>query len=181
MKLKNLVIIAVFLAIGTVLHAFMPPILFGMKPDLMLVMIFLSLFFFADKKSFLAVGLAAAILGALTTSMPAGQIPSVIDKFTTTVVVFLAFKLIAGNRTRLPKYITGIILGFFGTAISGALFLGSMILLMNAPLSFTTLYLALVLPTAVFNTVCVAVLYPIVEKIAARSGFIHTAPKPSVR
>lgn len=180
MKLKNLVIIAVFLAIGTVLHAFMPPILFGMKPDLMLVMIFLSVYFFADKKSFLAVGLVAGILGALTTSMPAGQFPSIIDKFTTTVVVFLAFKLIAANRTRLPRYITGIVLGFFGTAISGALFLGSMILLMHAPLSFTTLYLALVLPTAVFNTVCVAVLYPIVEKIGQRSGFLHAAPKPTL-
>lgn len=181
MKLRNLVIIAVFLAIGAVLHLVVPGFFFGMKPDLMLVMIFLSLFFFADYKSFIAIGLVAGILGALTTSMPLGQLPSVIDKFTTTVVVFLAFKLIAGKMSGLPKYITGIVLGFLGTALSGAIFVGSMIVLVHAPMPFFKFFLALVLPTAVFNAVCVAVLYPIVEKIGERSGFIRATPKPSIR
>ncbi|TGA99179.1 tryptophan transporter [Sporolactobacillus shoreae] len=180
MRIKNLVIIAVFLAIGAVLHAVVPPILFGMKPDLMLVMLFLALYFFADKKSFLAVGLVAGIIGALTTAMPGGQLPSIIDKFSTTVVVFLLFSLIAGRLQGLPRYISAIILGFLGTSFSGAVFLASLVFIMHAQVPLAGLFLTLVLPTAAFNTVCVAVLYPIVEQIGARSGFIKAAPKASV-
>lgn len=177
MELKKLIIIGLFLAIGAVLHAVVPGFFFGMKPDLMLVMIFLSLFFFADYKTFLAVGLVSGIIAALTTSMPAGQIPSVIDKFTTTVFVFLAFRLIAARLTGAKKYFTCVALGFLGTALSGALFLGGMIILIHAPLSFPTLYLALVLPTAIFNMIAVAVLYPIIAKIGEQSGFVKPDAK----
>ncbi|RYL94508.1 tryptophan transporter [Sporolactobacillus sp. THM19-2] len=177
MELKKLIIVGLFLAIGAVLHAIVPGFFFGMKPDLMLVLLFLALYFFADYKSFLAIGLAAGILGALTTSMPAGQIPSVIDKFTTTVAVFFAYQLIASKMAGKTKYFTCLAISFLGTALSGAIFLGSMILLMNAPLSFPTLYLALVLPTAAFNMVCVAILYPIIIRIARRSQLIQSNPK----
>ena len=45
MKTKELVII-LFAAIGAVLHSIMPPVLFGMKPDMMLVMMFMGILLF---------------------------------------------------------------------------------------------------------------------------------------
>lgn len=46
MKTKELVIMALFAAIGAVLHSIMPPVLFGMKPDMMLVMMFMGILLF---------------------------------------------------------------------------------------------------------------------------------------
>ncbi len=46
MKTKELVIMALFAAIGAVLHSIMPLVLFGMKPDMMLVMMFMGILLF---------------------------------------------------------------------------------------------------------------------------------------
>lgn len=42
MKTKELVIMALFAAIGAALHSIIPPFLGGMKPDMMLIMMFMA-------------------------------------------------------------------------------------------------------------------------------------------
>lgn len=174
MKLQNLIIVALFLGIGTVLHTVVPGLLFGMKSDLSLVMLFLALYFFADKKSFLVIGLVAGILAGLTTSMPGGFFPHVVDKLVTSTVVFSQFSAVATHLSKLPRYIAGIVLAFLGTAVSGAVFLSMMILLSGLnQTAFLGLFITLVLPTAAVNTALMAILYPIVVRIAERSAALH--------
>ncbi|MDD9149435.1 tryptophan transporter [Sporolactobacillus sp. CQH2019] len=175
MKLQNLIIVALFLAIGTVLHTVVPGLLFGMKADLLLVMLFLALYFFADRKSFLVIGLVAGILAGLTTNMPGGFFPSVIDKFVTSAVVFPLFSVAGHYFSRPAKYIAGIVLAGLGTALSGAVFLSMMILLAGLnPATFTSLFVVLVLPTAAVNAVLTAVLFPLISRIAGRSAAFRT-------
>ena len=51
MNTKKLVIIALLVGMGTVLHAVVPGFVFGMKPDMMLTMMFLGIILFPDFKS----------------------------------------------------------------------------------------------------------------------------------
>lgn len=178
MKLKNLIVVALLLAIGTILHALVPG--FPMKSDFGLVMLFISLFLFADAKSFLIIGLVDGILAGLTTTMPGGFIPNVVDKLITSTVVFLVFYLIARHLQPKAKYIFGVVLVGLGTAFSGTIFLTVAILVagLNAA-AFGGLFVTMVLPTALANLVLFAVLYPIIVKIGERSGFLHTAPRPT--
>ncbi|MCI1856867.1 MAG: tryptophan transporter [Sporolactobacillus sp.] len=181
MKLKNLIIVALLLAIGTILHAVVPGLVFGMKSDLSLVMLFLCLFFFADKKSFMIIGLADGMLAGLTTQLPGGFIPNVIDKLITTPVVFLAFLLCAKFFAPKGRYIAGMIIAGLGTVLSGTIFATVLIILTNVQASiFMQLIVAMVLPTAGMNAVLMAILYPIILQVGRRSGFIKTSSKPPV-
>ncbi|MET1247277.1 tryptophan transporter [Sporolactobacillus sp. STCC-11] len=179
MKLKNLIIVALLLAIGTILHAVVPG--FPMKSDFGLVMLFLSLFLFADLKTFVIIGFVDGILAGLTTTLPGGFIPNVVDKLITSTVVFLVFYLIARHLQPKVKYIFGVVLAGLGTLLSGTIFLTVAILVagMNSA-AFGTLFIAMVLPTALANLVLFAVLYPIIVKIGERSGFFRAAPKPTL-
>ncbi|EST13631.1 tryptophan transporter [Sporolactobacillus laevolacticus] len=181
MKLKNLIVVALLLAIGTVLHAVFPGLIFGMKSDLSLVMLFLALYFFADIKTFIVIGLVDGILAGLTTSLPGGFIPNVVDKLVTSTIVFFAFYLFARYFQAKGKYAFGVILAGLGTVISGTIFLTVAILVAGLPAKvFGPLFVTMVLPTALVNLILLAILYPIIVKIGERSGFIHVAPKPSI-
>jgi hypothetical protein len=180
-KLKNLIVVALLLAIGTVLHAVFPGLIFGMKSDLSLVMLFLALYFFADIKTFIVIGLVDGILAGLTTSLPGGFIPNVVDKLVTSTIVFFAFYLFARYFQAKGKYAFGVILAGLGTVISGTIFLTVAILVAGLPAKvFSPLFVTMVLPTALVNLILLAILYPIIVKIGERSGFIHVAPKPSI-
>ncbi|NGY83348.1 hypothetical protein F6Y03_19065 [Bacillus megaterium] len=50
MNTKVLVSLALLVGIGAVLHTVVPPILFGMKPDMMLTMMFLAILLFPSVK-----------------------------------------------------------------------------------------------------------------------------------
>ncbi|MFT8318705.1 MAG: tryptophan transporter [Sporolactobacillus sp.] len=179
MKLRNLIIVAMFLAIGTVLHAVFPGMILGMKSDLSLIMLFLALFFFADRRSFFIIGLVAGILAGLTTSLPGGFFPNIIDKVVTSTIVFTAFSLISRSYSRKGKYILGVILAAIGTILSGTVFLISAIIITNLTIgAFAAMFVGMVLPTAVVNTVLFAILYPLVAKIGERAGFIKIATTP---
>ncbi|MCO7124934.1 tryptophan transporter [Sporolactobacillus shoreicorticis] len=179
MKLKNLIIVALLLAIGTILHALVPG--FPMKSDFGLVMLFISLLLFATPKSFLIIGLADGILAGLTTTLPGGFIPNVVDKLITSTVVFFVFYLIVRHLQPRIKYVFGVVLAGLGTVLSGTMFLTVAILVagMNSS-SFGFLFVTMVLPTALANLVLFAILYPIIVKIGERSGFFRTAPKPTL-
>lgn len=159
MNLRELVQVALLLAIGYILHLMVPGFVFGMKPDLLLGMLFIVIMLSRSFSSVLVAGLAAGLLTALTTNFPGGQVPNLIDKVFTSLFVFGLVALMRGRVN--DKVISGIV-GVLGTIFSGTIFLGSAAVLAGLPGSFTALFVGAVLPAAAVNTVAVVVLYPIV-------------------
>ena len=82
---RNLTISAIFMALGLVLHLMVPGIFFGVKPDFLLSMMFISLMIVGDVKEALLIGVAGGIMSALTTGFPGGQIPNFIEKIITSL------------------------------------------------------------------------------------------------
>ena len=128
---KKLVAIALLVGMGTVLHAVVPGFALGMKPDMMLTMMFLGIILFPDKKSVLLLGLTTGIISGITSSFPGGLFPNIIDKFVT-AFIFLALFLVF---SKIQKSIVSVaILTAIGTLISGTVFLGSAYFLVGFPI-----------------------------------------------
>lgn len=98
MKTKELVIMALFAAIGAALHSIIPPFLGGMKPDMMLIMMFMGILLFPRVQNVLVIGIVTGIISALTTAFPAGQIPNIIDKPVSAFLFFSLFLLFRKSR-----------------------------------------------------------------------------------
>lgn len=156
MNLKRLITNSLLLAIGAVLHQITPPLVLGMKPDFSLAMLFIIMILNEDYKSCISAGLIAGILAAATTGFPGGQIPNVIDKLITANVMFLLLKPI---RKALNNQIKIIITTAIGTLISGTAFLTLASIMVGLPTSFRVLFLSVVLPAIVINTVAGSVLF----------------------
>ena len=142
-----------------------------MKPDFSLLMMFLAIILFPDKKNVLLVGLATGIISGLTTTVPGGFLPNVIDKVVTSLLFYGLFLLIKKNRS----IIMNAILTAIGTIISGTVFLSAAILLISFADSFFILFITIVLPAAVINTIAMVIIYPVVYKIAQKSKMITFA------
>ncbi len=168
MNTRVLVLLSLLVGMGAVLHAVTPPLLFGMKPDLMLTMMFLGILLFPSGKNVLLLGLLTGIISALTTGFPSGQIPNLIDKPITAFVFFGMLLLIKKYSHSLLSAGT---LTAIGTLISGFIFLGSALIFFQLPggATFLSLFAGIVLPTAAFNTVAMVVIYPIVQQIFKRT------------
>jgi hypothetical protein len=163
---KNLVALSLLVGIGAVLHAVIPGFFLGMKPDMMLTMMFLGIFLFPENKSVLLLGLATGIISAVTTSFPAGQIPNIIDK---AVTAFVVFGLFLAFRNAKKSLVAAGTLTAIGTIVSGVVFLGSAYLIAGLPGPFAALFAAVVLPAAAFNTAAMIILYPIAKSIVQRT------------
>jgi Tryptophan transporter TrpP len=168
MNTKKLVAIALLVGMGTVLHAVVPGFVFGMKPDMMLTMMFLGIILFPDFKSVLLIGLATGIISGMTTSMPGGFLPNVIDKFIT-AFVFLGLFMALGKFKK--SIISVAVLTAIGTLISGAIFLGVASIIVGLPGQFAAMFAAAVLPAAVVNTIVMIVLYPVSTSIMKKTTF----------
>ncbi|HHY74454.1 MAG TPA: tryptophan transporter [Bacillus bacterium] len=168
MNTKVLVSLAMLIGIGAVLHAVVPPILFGMKPDMLLTMMFLGIMLFPEKKNVFVLAIATGIVSALTTNFLGGQVANMIDK---PITAFLFFGLFLAVRKLNQSVASAAVLTAIGTMISGTVFLGSVMILFGLPggASFLALFTTVVLPTTVFNTVAMIVIYPIVSAILKRS------------
>lgn len=116
---RNLTISAIFMALGLVLHLMVPGVFFGVKPDFLLSMMFISLMIVDDSKEALLIGVAGGIMSALTTGFPGGQIPNFIEKIITSLAVFYMIKTMNKNFS-IPKII---LIFALGTMISGTMFL----------------------------------------------------------
>lgn len=166
MNTKNLVALSLLVGMGAVLHAIIPPFFLGMKPDMMLTMMFLGIILFPERKSVFLLSLLTGIISGLTTTFPGGLIPNMIDKPVTAFVFF-------GLFIALKKYkdsLVGIsILTAIGTIVSGIAFLTSAYYLVGLPGPFVGLFAAVVLPAAAFNTVAMVVLYPVALTVVKRS------------
>lgn len=167
MKTKILTMLALLVSIGTVLHLVMPPLLFGVKPDMMLAMMFLGIILFPKWNYVLLIAFATAAISALTTAAPGGQIANLIDKPISAIAFFLLFLLV---RKNMDTKAAASVLTFAGTLISGSIFLSVALFILGfLEGGFFALFTAIVLPTAVFNTIIMLVVYPIVEGIMKRS------------
>jgi Tryptophan transporter TrpP len=169
MNSKNLVALALLVGMGAVLHTVVPGIVFGMKPDMMLTMMFLGILLFPDVRSVLLLGIATGIISALTTSFPVGQIPNLIDK---PITAFLFFGLYLMMVKLNKPLIVSAILTALGTLFSGIIFLTSAYLLVGLPGAFVVLFTGTVLPATAINTVLMIVLYPIAQTIGKRTKLI---------
>ncbi len=157
MKTKELVLAALLLALGLVLHSVTPPIFGGVKPDFLLATMFIAIISQPKLSNTVLIGFVAGILAAMTTGFPGGQIPNVIDKMVAAFFTLGALKLIGSYLNS----ITVSVLAFVGTIVSGIAFLGSALLIVGLPAPFTALFIAVVLPAAIANIVVTFAFYKI--------------------
>lgn len=170
MNIKKFVLNSFLLAIGVLLHQITPPLVLGMKPDFSLVMLFIIILFNKDFKSCITSGLAVGIFTALTTGFPMGQIPNIIDKLTTTIVIFLIIKTL---REQIKDKSLMLLSASIGTFISGTVFLVSAAILVGLPGKFSELFIFTVLPAVLINTVVGMILFNAVNISMKRSNFNH--------
>lgn len=157
-RVADLVLAGLMVAVGFVLHGVFPAILAGMKPDFSLIMLFVVIMVIPDTRVKLVAGLATAIITAMTTTFPGGQIANIVDKIITTGVVI-------GLTALLPRQIVVPGVGVLGTLVSGTVFLGTAALVSGLPATFISLMVAVVLPATAINTIGLLVLYPLAAKL----------------
>ncbi len=170
MNTKNLVALSLLVGMGAVLHAVVPGFFLGMKPDMMLTMMFLGIVLFPDRKSVLLLGLVTGLISGLTTTFPGGLFPNIIDKFFTSIIFFGLF--LAASKLH-KSIVTVAILTAVGTIISGIVFLGSAYFIVGLPGSFVALFAAVVLPATAVNTITMLVLYPVATTILKRTRLVE--------
>lgn len=166
MKTKGLVLLSLLVGIGAVLHTVIPPILFGMKPDMLLAMMFLGIILFPKPHHVLLLSVVTGFISALTTGAPGGQIANLIDK-PITAFVFLGLFLFLKEKGNINIIIP--MLTAFGTIISGSIFLTVTLFIVNLMEGgFITLFVGIVLPAAIVNTIVMTIVYPIAQGVLKR-------------
>ncbi|MGE6261005.1 tryptophan transporter [Heyndrickxia sporothermodurans] len=169
MNTKTLVSLSMLVGIGAVLHLAIPQIFMGMKPDMMLTMMFLGIILFPEKKNVLVLGVLTGIISGLTTSFPGGFIPNIIDKCLTSFI-FLGLFLLISKFMRIRIAI--VIMTIIGTLVSGTVFLSSASIISGLPESFLALFSIVVLPATILNTIALFIIYPIVNTIIKRTSLV---------
>lgn len=149
LDIKDIITTGLLLGIGAILHYVVSPIYGGIKPDFLLCLMFIAIFLTPNFSNTLLAGGGGAIIAALTTGFPGGQIPSIFDKLISAVFIFILFKFLFFKKKNVV--IIGI-LNFLGTVVSGAIFVMSVIIITGTQLAFLTVMFFMVLPTAIFNT-----------------------------
>ena len=149
---KQLVTNSLLLAVGFLLHYVTPAIGLPMQIDFSLITLILIINL--NRNSFstcIAGGIATGIFSGITTKFPLGFIPNIIDKITTAIVVYLLIRLL--DKTALSSKIKAIAVNAVGTLISGVVFLASALLFTGLPAPFSLLFVTVVVPAIVLNTV----------------------------
>ena len=152
MKTKQLTINALLLAVGFILHYVTPAMGLPMQIDISLIT--LVLIITLNKNSFgtcLASGLATGIFSGITSKFSMGLILNIIDKIMTTIVIYLIIRLL--YKTALQSKIKAIVVNAVATLISGTVFLGSALLLVGLPAPISVLFITVVVPAIVVNTI----------------------------
>lgn len=173
LNIRILVMLALLVGIGTVLHAVMPPLLYGVKPDMLLSMMFLGIILFPKAQYVLLLAILSGAMSALTTSIPGGQIANMIDK---PITAFIFFGLYLIIRKGVKGPIAAPVLTAVGTIISGSVFV-AVILFVLGTLNdaFMALFVTVVLPATLINTIIMVVLYPVATAILKRSRLTSAA------
>ncbi|MDZ7548204.1 tryptophan transporter, partial [Clostridium perfringens] len=74
MNVKRMMLNAILIAIGTLLHQITPALGLPMQPDFALAMLFIIIIINSDYKSALISSIIIGVLTALTTKFPGGQL-----------------------------------------------------------------------------------------------------------
>jgi len=163
MKLEKMILTALLMAIGLVLHQIVPPIVGGMKPDFLLAMLFIALYIDSSPKNALLTGILAGIFSALTTGFPGGQIANMCDKMVTAFAVIAMIKVFG----KMSHHLSVPIIAAIGTLISGTVFLATAIMVVGSlPMAFSVLFVTVVLPAAAVNTIATYIVFNIVFSAA---------------
>jgi hypothetical protein len=168
MNLRKSILASLLLAVGLILHYIVPGLPLGsMKPDTFLAMMFIAILLCDNYKLTVLIGVASGFLTALTTTFPAGQIPNIVDKIITAHVVY--FILILTKRYN--GQVKMILVSAIGTIVSGSVFLLTALALFGLPAPFSALFIGVVLPAVLANTVLVAVFYNAIAASLSRTSF----------
>lgn len=167
MKLRNNIFTTLLLAIGFILHQITPGILGGMKFDFLLIFMIVSLLLNPKFENAILTGLLAGLLSAMTTTFPGGQLPNIIDKVVTCLILFFIIKYI--SRIKTNPVVVGII-GGLGTFLSGIIFLGSAAFITGLPVPMKMLITTVVIPTTIINGIGTVFIYGITKKAIKLSG-----------
>lgn len=165
---RDLVMSAVLLGIGFVLHAVTPPLFFGIKPDFMLACMFIAIIINPNLKNTVVTGVVAGIIAALTTGFPGGQLPSVIDKVVSALFVYSMLRMFAtfiSSASKKNGFVC--IASFLGTIVSGVVFLGTALLMFGLPAPFSALFVTVILPTSLANTFVSIIIFKVFGSIKA--------------
>ncbi len=167
MNSRELVSLSLIVGIGAVLHTIIPGVFLGIKPDLMLTMMFLGIILFPHLKHTALLGIVTGIISAMTTNFPGGQIPNIIDKVLT---AFIFLGLLTAVRKMSKRTAAIAVLTAAGTMISGMIFLGSAFLIAELPGPFLALFALGVLPAALLNTIGITFIHPLVKNILSKTN-----------
>jgi hypothetical protein len=167
MNTKNLVALSLLVGMGAVLHAVIPNIVLGMKPDMLLTMMFLGIILFPEKKSVMLLAIVSGVVSGITSTFPGGLIPNIIDKPVTAALFLLLFTLFKKYQTNLVAI--GVLTAV-GTLISGIAFLTSAYFIVGLPGPFAALFAGVVLPAAALNTAAMVILFPIASSVVRRTN-----------
>ena len=149
---KQLVTNALLLAVGFLLHYVTPAIGLPMQIDFSLITMILVINLNKNNLgSCIAAGIVTGIFSGITSKFPMGLIPNIIDKIVTTIVVYFLVKLL--DKTTLHNKIKAVVTNAVGTLVSGIVFLASALLLVGLPAPFSVLFVTIVIPAIVVNTV----------------------------
>ena len=159
MKLRNMIMTSLLIAVGFVLHHITPPIMGGMRPDFLLAMMFVALYLDDSPKNAFLAGALSGIFAALTTTFPGGQVGNIADK----MVAAFAMILIIRAFSRFNPHFSVPAAAFIGTVISGVTFLSVALLVAGGlPMAFSALFITVVIPAAVVNVITTYVCYNVV-------------------
>ena len=152
MKTKQLVTNSLLLAVGFLLHYVTPAIGIPMQIDFSLITLILIISLNRNNFSTcIASGVATGIFSGITSKFPMGMIPNILDKIMTTIFVYLLIRLL--DKTTLHNKIKAVITNAVGTLISGTVFLVSALLLVGLPAPFSVLFITVVIPATIVNTI----------------------------
>lgn len=165
---KKLIINALLLGIGVILHQITPALGIPMQPDFALTMLLVVMIINkGDYKTSLIAGIITGVFTALTTKFPGGQLPNIIDKIVTVNIMYMVMILM--NKLEYGKVITEkfkisitTFIFVLGTLISGTTFLLSAQIIVGLPISFRILFVTVVIPTIIVNSIAGVILYKIV-------------------
>src|SRR5699024_5153815 len=159
--------LSLFVGIGAVLHTIVPPILVGMKSDMLLSMMFLGILFVPKMKYVIILSITTGIVSALTTGVPGRQIANIIDKPLTALLFLGVFLLM---RSKVHENMIAPLLTGIDTKISGAVFLIVALYIIGLMEGgVITLFVGIVLPATAVNTLVMSIVYPIIQGIRKRT------------
>ncbi|WP_101772834.1 tryptophan transporter [Peptostreptococcus faecalis] len=174
---KKMILNAILLAVGLILHYIFPAIGAGITPDLSLVMLFCIMIMNRDSyKTCLVAAIITGIFTAMATKFPMGQVPNIIDKLVTVNVMFVFMKMIyvapfvkkLGDKA---NQIAIVLMTVVGTMVSGFTFLFSASIMVGLPGELTALFMAVVIPSMLINTIASIVLFNIISLSLKRTSY----------